>query len=139
MTTPLDLDALENRLRMDPRAHVPVRRDVSLALIERLRLAEQMVKDEAEKCLRLQGEKQRLVEAILDIDSHATPLGEDPDGFTADGYFVTLGALHRALGLIGHSGVRRAIEGPQWLISYLAGADATRRATQAIVARGETL
>lgn len=41
--------------------------------------------------------------AILDIDAHATALGEDDDGFVSGGYVITVGCLHRALGIIGHS------------------------------------
>ncbi len=37
--------------------------------------------------------------AIEDIDAHATPLGEDDDGFVAVGYAVSVGSLHRALGI----------------------------------------
>lgn len=44
--------------------------------------------------------------AILDIDAHATPLGEDDDGFVAIGYAVSVGSLHRALGLVGHSAAK---------------------------------
>lgn len=44
--------------------------------------------------------------AILDIDAHATPIGladaNDPDG-NPHHYAVTVGALHRALGKIGHT------------------------------------
>jgi hypothetical protein len=43
-----------------------------------------------------------LTQAILDIDAHAVALGEDKDGWASVGYFVSIGALHRALGLIGH-------------------------------------
>lgn len=41
---------------------------------------------------------------ILDIDAHATPYGDIPDepGWVGT-YLVTAGALHRALGKIGHS------------------------------------
>jgi hypothetical protein len=41
---------------------------------------------------------------ILDIDAHATPYGDIPDdpGWTGT-YLLTAGALHRALGKIGHS------------------------------------
>lgn len=49
------------------------------------------------------GEVERLRAAILDIDAHATPFGEDEHGFVDGGYLVTVGALHRALGLIGHT------------------------------------
>jgi cell division septum initiation protein DivIVA len=43
-------------------------------------------------------------ERILDIDAHATPYGDLPDepGWVGT-YLVTAGALHRALGKIGHS------------------------------------
>jgi hypothetical protein len=42
--------------------------------------------------------------AILDIDAHATPYGDIPDepGWIGT-YLVTAGALHRALGKVGHS------------------------------------
>lgn len=46
---------------------------------------------------------ERLRAAILDIDAHATPYGEDSDGFVSGGYFITVGSLHRALGVVGHS------------------------------------
>lgn len=45
----------------------------------------------------------RLKAAILDIDAHATPLGEDEDGFVTGGYLISVGCLHRALGLVGHA------------------------------------
>jgi hypothetical protein len=51
-------------------------------------------------------ENERLTAAIEDIDAHATPLGEDEDGFVATGYLVAVGSLHRALGKIGHSAVK---------------------------------
>lgn len=53
---------------------------------------------------RLIGEVRRLREHILDIDAHATPYGDIPDepGY-AGTYLLTAGALHRALGRIGHS------------------------------------
>jgi len=41
----------------------------------------------------------RLRAAILDIDAHATPLGHDEDGFVTGGYLVSVGAMHRALGV----------------------------------------
>lgn len=41
--------------------------------------------------------------AILDIDAHATGLGEDGDGFVAGGYLISIGSLHRALGVVGHT------------------------------------
>lgn len=42
-----------------------------------------------------------LREAILDIDAHATPLGEDEDGFVTGGYLISVGCLHRALAATG--------------------------------------
>lgn len=41
--------------------------------------------------------------AVLDIDAHATPMGEDDDGFVTSGYFISIGSLHRALGVVGHT------------------------------------
>ena len=41
----------------------------------------------------------RLRAAISDIDAHATPLGEDEDGFVTGGYLISVGSLHRALAL----------------------------------------
>lgn len=48
----------------------------------------------------------KLKAAILDIDAHATPLGEDEDGFATTGYLISVGSLHRALGLVGHGAGR---------------------------------
>lgn len=45
----------------------------------------------------------RLEAAILDIDAHSTPLGQDEDGFVSTGYAISVGCLHRALGLVGKS------------------------------------
>jgi len=59
----------------------------------------------ADKCgevARLTAENERLRAAILDIDAHATPFAEDADGFVTM-YVMSVGALHRALGIIGHS------------------------------------
>lgn len=50
--------------------------------------------------------EQRLIDAILDIDAHATPMAEDEDGFVAVGYGVSVGSIHRALGVVGHSSVK---------------------------------
>ncbi len=47
-----------------------------------------------------------LRQAVLDIDAHATPVGQaDPDDPDAGPhhYIVTVGALHRALGKVGHT------------------------------------
>lgn len=45
----------------------------------------------------------RLEAAILDVDAHATPYGTDADGFVDGGYIVSVGAIHRALGVVGHT------------------------------------
>jgi len=52
----------------------------------------------------LEAENERLRAHILDIDAHATPFGDIPDdpGYTGV-YLLTAGALHRALGKIGHT------------------------------------
>ena len=49
-------------------------------------------------------EMERLRAHILDIDAHATPYGDIPTdpGYTGV-YLLTAGALHRALGTIGHT------------------------------------
>ncbi|MFC3984931.1 hypothetical protein [Streptosporangium jomthongense] len=51
----------------------------------------------------LVAEVERLRAHILDIDAHATPYGDIPDdpGYVGI-YLVTAGALHRALGKVGH-------------------------------------
>jgi hypothetical protein len=53
---------------------------------------------------RLRAELDVLRQRILDIDAHATPYGDIPDdpGYVGT-YLVTAGALHRALGKIGHT------------------------------------
>jgi len=35
---------------------------------------------------------------LADVAEHATPLGEDGEGFVSTGYLVSVGAIHRALG-----------------------------------------
>lgn len=65
--------------------------------------------------LALQGdaatERDQLRAALLDIDAHATPYGDIPDdpGWVGT-YLVTAGALHRALGKIGHTAPSCAAE-----------------------------
>lgn len=49
---------------------------------------------------------ERLTAAILDIDAHATPFGEDEDGFVTGGYLVSVGSIHRALGIVGRSAAK---------------------------------
>lgn len=51
-------------------------------------------------------ENKRLRDAILDIDAHAHAMGSDDDGFNSGGYIISIGSLHRALGVIGHTGAR---------------------------------
>lgn len=55
----------------------------------------------------------RLRAAILDIDAHATPYGEDEDGFVNGGYLISIGCLHRALGVVGHSAAKCRFCGPE--------------------------
>jgi len=63
-----------------------------------------VIEAERAEVAALTAERDRLREHILDIDAHATPYGDIPDepGFVGV-YLVTAGALHRALGKIGHS------------------------------------
>jgi DNA repair exonuclease SbcCD ATPase subunit len=51
-----------------------------------------------------EAERDRLKAHILDIDAHATPYGDLPDepGYVGT-YLLTAGALHRALGMVGHA------------------------------------
>ena len=53
---------------------------------------------------RLAAERDQLRQHILDIDAHATPYGDIPNdpGYVGT-YLLTAGALHRALGKIGHT------------------------------------
>lgn len=67
-------------------------------------MAEQIVNVEA--LAALMDRADRLEAAILDIDAHATALGEDGQGFVAGGYIITVGSLHRALGVVGHPAAR---------------------------------
>lgn len=57
-----------------------------------------------ERVRRVERERDRLRDHILDIDAHATPYGDLPDdpGYVGV-YLLTAGALHRALGTIGHT------------------------------------
>jgi len=54
----------------------------------------------------LYAERDKLRASILDIDAHATPVGladpDEPEG-NPHHYAVTVGALHRALGKVGHT------------------------------------
>ena len=57
----------------------------------------------------LEAQASRITElrnAILDIDAHATPFGTDDDGFVSGGYLISVGSLHRALGVVGHSAAK---------------------------------
>lgn len=64
---------------------------------------DQMTSDDLDQ---LHAERDQYRAAILDIDAHATPVGlanpDDPDG-NPHHYAVTVGALHRALGKVGHT------------------------------------
>jgi len=60
----------------------------------------------SDPCAELRAENKRLRGAVLDIDAHAAPLGRDEDGFVAGGYIISVGCLHRALGLVGHSAAK---------------------------------
>lgn len=88
--------------------------DVISALLDQLKDAEQraeahetVLRENAvlhQLNLELERESRALKEHILDIDAHATPYGDIPEepGWIGT-YLVTAGALHRALGKIGHS------------------------------------
>ena len=83
----------------------PVQRALSLLVMSArvsppLRDAVRVVEDEYRRLTR---ENERLRNAILDIDAHATGFGEDVDGFVDGGYLISVGSLHRALGVVGHT------------------------------------
>ena len=51
------------------------------------------------------------VGVIHDLAQHATPIGNDEDGFVSVGYTVTVGAVHRAYAwLQGTAGHPRSVE-----------------------------
>lgn len=68
---------------------------------------------DVEAATKRAGERQRLVDAILDIDAHATAYGEDEDGYVNGGYLISIGCLHRALGVVGHSAAKCRHCGPE--------------------------
>lgn len=79
-----------------------------------------------------------LTEAVLAIDSAAIPLGSTEDGFVAVGYFVPIGPLHKALGVIGHSGAKNddLIDPPlppEWWMHLLRRAVERTEATTATI------
>ncbi|MFF8953862.1 hypothetical protein ACF09I_34450 [Streptomyces sp. NPDC014940] len=85
------------------------RRNAKLAdavTAETKRLLERRTTTLRERAERAEAERDRLKAAILDIDAHATPIGladpNDPDG-NPHHYVVTVGALHRSLGKVGHT------------------------------------
>lgn len=54
----------------------------------------------------LAAEVERLRDAVLDIDRHAAAVATDEDGFNSGGYVISIGSLHRALGIIGHTAAK---------------------------------
>lgn len=67
-------------------------------------MSDQYAEQVRQQLAEARAEVERLRAHILDIDAHATPYGDLPSepGYTGT-YLVTAGALHRALGTIGHS------------------------------------
>lgn len=65
-----------------------------------------ILREAGDRLGELEAKNERLRVAVLDIDAHATPMGlareDDPEG-NPDHYHLTVGALHRALGVIGHT------------------------------------
>lgn len=72
-------------------------------IVERLRITAAEFDSPPPLLLDAAKEITRLRAAILDIDAHASGLSEDGDGFTTGGYIISVGCLHRALGVVGHS------------------------------------
>jgi hypothetical protein len=91
----------------------------------------EMVDMLVEQTWKLGAERDTLRGHILDIDAHATPYGDVPDepGWVGT-YLVTAGALHRALGRIGHTAPKCAAEAE--LTKALEELDLTRQGGDAI-------
>ena len=75
-------------------------------------------------------ENARLREAILDIDAHAAPLAIN-DEHGKLGYIVSVGSLHRALGVIGYTS-RKCV--PEALCSICKRADGLAEALEELQA-----
>lgn len=78
--------------------------DVALMRAEVVSLREQLVE--------VTRQRDALRTAILDIDAHAAARSTDEHGFNAGGYVISIGSLHRALGLIGHGAAECSPEHP---------------------------
>jgi hypothetical protein len=75
-----------------------------LALLDALERAEEVAEDFKAFADAAVARAEKAEAHILDIDAHATPFGDIPDepGYVGT-YLLTAGALHRALGTIGHT------------------------------------
>lgn len=89
-------------------AHARAERDELREKLARSRAANQSIAEQHKTAVNGMAELARKLHeahaAVLDIDAHATPYGDIPDepGWVGT-YLVTAGALHRALGKVGHS------------------------------------
>jgi hypothetical protein len=82
------------------RIHTTITAELDKSTSDLVRKRNQLIEERDEAI----AERDRLREHILDIDAHATPYGDIPDepGWVGT-YLLTAGALHRALGKIGHT------------------------------------
>lgn len=71
---------------------------------DELKIDNALMSNDQMELAKARKEVERLRQHILDIDAHATPYGDLPEepGYVGT-YLVTAGALHRALGKIGHT------------------------------------
>ena len=88
--------------------------------------------DQLEQMLAAQREEnQCLRDAILNIDAKAVALAATRDDWTAVGYYLPIGPLHRALGMVGHSAVKdHDVMPPEWFVRLLKRAVERTEATR---------
>lgn len=90
--------------------------------------------DAYEHASRLSRKVADLTEAILKIDASAIPLAATEDDWVAVGYYVPIGPLHKALGVIGHSSAKNIDhQPPEWWTRLLRRAVDRTEATEATV------
>ena len=99
------LDAWERRLaqfsnRSDSTGYVG---RIGVEVLTELRQTREQAEALATRAEQAEARETALKAAILDIDAHAAPFGDDADGFVTGGYIISTGCLHRALGVVGHS------------------------------------
>lgn len=100
---------LESIEKLRARAHAD--REKAEAERDELKIENALLVNDQMELAKAKQETERLRGHILDIDAHATPYGDLPQdpGYVGT-YLLTAGALHRALGKIGHTAPSCAAE-----------------------------